>query len=111
MTVDAKVHRRRTIRRHILRMLRAAHVGNPDVGIEFAEICKAFTGGQTNYDREEIQAELIDLLDDGLIKSKPSPFDAMVRIYEISSRGRDFLDADCPWDRIDEFTGKQGFGI
>jgi len=55
MTIDAKVARRRAMRKYILQMLQAAHRGNPGIGVEHPEIVKAFAQGEVVYTEEQIE--------------------------------------------------------
>lgn len=104
--------RSRRVRERILHMLVAAHRGCPDVGIDHGEILKAFAGDRARYSPADVQAELIDLIDDGLITQHNAPWggDLPEKIYQVTSQGRDFQRAGFPWGRIDEYTGGQTLG-
>ncbi|MHC4984180.1 MAG: hypothetical protein ACYTF6_13560 [Planctomycetota bacterium] len=111
MTPDPAVLRKRAIRELILRLLRATFEGAPDIGVPYRQILEAFTGGRDTYTTIEIRAQLVDLVEDGLIEIMPAPAGGGLpspgKIYRVTSRGRDFADANYPWHRVDEFSGRQ----
>ena len=109
MPIDARVHRSRHIRKRVLLMLAAADEGCPGVGIAHGQILGAFANEANPYTAEEIGRELADLGGDGLIHSSADPYGGPLpeRIYDITSRGRDFVRAQFPWGGIDEFSGAQ----
>jgi len=100
----------RRIRQDILRTICNAFAANPDVGLLADQIYGAFATSAIQHDRGEIDAELVDMIDDGLLVVEDAPgFTGPMpkKIYRSTSRGRDFHRAGCPWGKIDEFTGGQ----
>jgi len=110
MTISAATARSRRIRQDILRTSCNAFAACPDVGLLADQIYEGFSTSQLQYGREEIDAELVDMIDDGLLTvGDADGFSGAMpkKIYRSTSRGRDFHRAGCPWDKIDEFTGAQ----
>jgi len=97
----------RIIRQRILTLLCNTFAANPDVGVLAEHVYALFADGRVPYGPHAINAELVDLLDDGLIEvyNAPTLGHLPSKAYKPTSKGRDFARAGCPWDRIDEYTG------
>lgn len=106
--MNPAVVRSRAIREAILRLLNNVFMGCPDVGCLASHIYEGFTTGRVRYTQTEIDAELADLVDDRLISVENAPGVEAIpdKLYKATSRGRDFVRARFPWDRVDEYTGK-----
>ena len=110
MTISAATAQSRSIRETILRILFNTYSANPSVGLLADHLYIGFSSSQFQYAKNEINVELGDLMEDGLVVVEdaqgtvgPLP----LKCYKTTSRGRDFFKANCPWERIDEFTGGQ----
>jgi len=102
--------RSRSIRETILRILANAYGANPTVCILADHLYRGFSASVLQFGRAEIDCELVDLIEDGLIAGQDAPGGVgpvAAKCYKTTSRGRDFFRAGCPWDKIDEFTGGQ----
>ena len=105
MTADPSVIRSRGIRERILRLLAAQYAGNPEAGVPHGQIVEGFSTGRVSYTAAEIQGEVLDLEECGLVRILPGE-DQPERTYQITKNGRDFVKAKFPWGRIDEYTGQ-----
>ena len=107
--MDRNVLRSRLIRECILKLLARVFRASPDVAVEWRQIMDGFMTSRLRYDRSDVEPELADLVEDGLIERVDVPGDdgGPVAAYRITSRGRDFVRAHFPWARIDEFSGDQ----
>ena len=106
----ARIIRSRTIREALLRTLNAAYHGSPDVHVPAEQIYTGFARSRVPYAREEIDAEIVDLIDRGMIDSTPlthSIGPMPERGFRITARGRDFCRAGFPWMKLDEYTGDE----
>jgi len=99
--------RSRFAREMILRLLSAADGAGIGLGMTWSQIRSGFTRRRTEFSDAGIRRELNDLVDDNLIERRWDD-DMGCDMFRIVSRGREFLRANCPWERIDEFTGRQG---
>lgn len=107
--MDLSVQRSRTIRECILKLLFGMFRANPDLAVEARHIYEGFATSRLQYSREDIDPELVDLIEDGLVQviDLPGMTTPPEKGYRLTSRGRDFVRARFPWGRIDEFTGDQ----
>lgn len=108
--MDAATLRSRTVRECILRLLYNCFRANADIGVMAAHIFEGFSTGQVQYTQSEIESELADLIADELITIENAPGVGVIaeKIYKTTSRGRDFVRANFPWGRVDEYTGEDG---
>ena len=99
--------RSRVIRQTILRILFNTFKAAPDVSVLADHIHQAFGDGMTAYAPEELDGEIVDLISDGLIEVSDAPHVGTVasKAYRITSRGRDFYRSNCPWAKVDDFSG------
>ena len=100
MTRD-DIDRSRNIRSQILRDLSSAVRGGVAFGMQFEQFRKGLA--RSGVTAGELRQELADLAGDGLVAEKFDP--DLGNLYRITSRGQDFLRADMPWEKIDEFSG------
>ncbi len=106
-----EVLRSRTIREAILHALHGAFLGDLaiHVGVPRERILALFNDSKVDYAPEQIDVELLDMIEDGLIEQVP--YDGVEALpdtsYRITSRGRDFVRGKFPWHRVDEYTGGQ----
>jgi len=109
MALSHAVLRSRSIREVILHVLHNCGAASPDIAVLARHIYDAFSDGRVPYGREEIDAEIADLIEDGMIgvHDVPDVGPMPMKGYKIKSRGRDFFRAGCPWAKIDEFTGAE----
>lgn len=107
--MDATVQRSRTIRECILKLLSRMFQANPDLAVEARHIYEGFATSRLQYGREDIDPELLDLIEDGLVHvgDLPGMTTPPEKGYRLTSRGRDFVRARFPWAKIDEFTGDE----
>lgn len=111
MAVSPQVLRSRRIRERILHVLVAAHKGLPGAKVEHAQILAAFANDRARFTQEEIEVQLFDLVEDGLLDQENASWGTPPeKLYGTTSQGRDFHLAAFPWDRIDEYTGGQKLG-
>lgn len=103
------VIRRRGVREAILRWAYNVYQANPDVCLTSDQIYSGFSTGQVTYTTAEIDGELVGLVNDGMLTWQQIPNMGQMpsKGYKITNRGVDFRLANCPWDQIDRFTGKQ----
>ena len=104
-----KVSKKRGIRLRILTMACDMFAGNPDACLLADHLYLMFSAGRTPISQEEIDAQVVDLIEDGMITVEDAPGVSQVagKCYRSTLRGRNFFDAGCPWEKIDEFTGGQ----
>jgi len=110
MTISEATNRSREIRKTILRLLYNAYQANPDIGLLADHVYSGFSTSVFQYERREIDCELVDMIEDGLLVVEDAPGEIgpmPKKCYRATSRGRDFHKAGCPWEKIDEFTGGQ----
>jgi len=107
MTLSRQTVRSRSVREMVLRLSYNTFLGNPDIVLAFHHVYEAFRTGVVSYTSEEIQAEVADLAEDGLVAvaELPTVGEMPEKGVKSTSKGRDFFKAGCPWDRVDEFTG------
>jgi len=103
--VDESVLASRLLRGRVLGLLAAASRGGNAYGMTAEQVQGAFSVRREPVREPELRDGLLDLADRGLLEKK---WDEQIRddFYSITSRGRDFVRANYPWDRIDEFTGR-----
>ncbi len=102
-----KIAKKRAIRLRILTLVCNMFSGNPDAALLAGHLYQAFSAGRTPISQEEIDSQIVDLIEDGMIAVEDAEGVASVtgKCYRSTSRGRNFFDAGCPWEKIDEFTG------
>ncbi len=102
------IARSRFIRGIIVDVLWVADGAGNAFGLSFQQIYRGFANSRVDVAESDLRRELNDLVDDKLLKRK---WDETLNchMYAITSRGREFKKAGCPWERIDEFTGKQAY--
>jgi len=102
MTLPPELRRSRHIRRQILTMLIETYRAVPGLAIAVEELLDTVArgGGPLGFATAEVRAELLDLAHDDLVEID------QLRV-RITTTGRDFLRAGCPWEQVDEFTGGQ----
>ena len=88
----------------VLRLLSAADGSGIGLGMTWDQIQTGFARRRTEAPESELRRELNDLVDDGLIATKWDE-DFRCDMFRIGSRGREFVKAQFPWEKIDEFTG------
>jgi len=106
MSHGGDVDTRRFAREVIIDLLWGAAGGPRGAGFTLAHICAGFLRSQSRVEEPDVRRALRDLESDGLIDRKWDP-DLGDDFYTLASRGMDFRTARYPWDRLDEFTGKQ----
>ena len=105
--MPANVERSRFVRGMIIDLLVITdRVGN-SFGLSGDQIRGGFMKSQVAIQDSEIRSELNDLAGDGIIE-KQWDADLGEDYYKITSDGRDFKRAGCPWHEVDRFTGKVG---
>ena len=106
--ITAAILRSRIIREAILKIAYNTHQAAPGVAVLARHLYAAFSTGKVQYEKAEIDAEISDLIDDGLLAVEDlggvgvGPAE---KGYQSTSKGRDFYRAGYPWGRIDEYTG------
>ena len=96
-----QIIRSRAIRGRILGILTTLHSAVPGMAMPVDQlIAESAKTSPFVMDDSELQAELIDLADHKLIDH-----DGPQQLVKITSPGRDFCRAGCPWDAVDTFTG------
>lgn len=103
-----EILRARSIRERLLSVLVNMYEANPSACLLRDHVVRPFTGGGVQFAWGEIEAEIVDMQRDGLLEIRAaSGYDAPApQCYCITSKGRDFYRAGCPWDRVDEFSGQ-----
>jgi len=109
-TDDVLTHRR--WRKAILLLLdRDRRAGGfPGIAVVWDEIYHAVGTGRVKPGPERIRRALDDLIDNRLVEAIPHSIRPNVECYRITGRGADFIRADFPWRKIDDFSGEQRFG-
>jgi len=110
--VEPQVLRSRTIREALLKLLMRMFQADPELAVAGEDLYQGFSTSRLQYDRAEVDGELINLMDEGLVEVVDLPaifgFERLpAKHYRITSRGRDFVRARFPWGKIDEFSGDQ----
>ena len=102
------VVRSRSIREIVLRQLNSIYA-YPNLGLTYETILVGFSTGVVRYTVDEIEGELVSLIQDGLIVQFNAPGGEPLpeKLYRIIKNGHDFVLANFPWMRVDEYTGKQ----
>jgi len=106
--ITPAVLRSRSIRELILKIGYNTHQAAPGVAVLARHVYAAFSTGRVQYEKAEIDVEISDLIDDGLLAVEDLPgvgVGPAEKGYQATSKGRDFYRAGYPWGRIDEFTG------
>ncbi len=106
--MNSEVTRSRFVRGIVLDALWAADGAGMGAGFTFGQLRSGFAVSRVELGAAELTREMNDLLDDGMVKREWDE-DLGCNMYAMDTRGRDFKRAGCPWDRIDEFSGKQTF--
>jgi hypothetical protein len=103
--MSAQDLRRRLIQEMILKDLAIRFEVLPGVAILWREILYGFSTAIIPYTEDEIRTALADLVERGLILSSQREGAGILPAtgFEITPRGRDFLSAGCPWNRLLEF--------
>ena len=103
--MSAEIARSRFIRGIVLDLLWTADGAGSRFGFTFEQLARGFGASRVEVAIAELRRELNDLAADQLVRQDWDD-DLRCDHYTIGPRGRDFKRAGCPWDRIDEFTGK-----
>ena len=103
----ADIARSRIIRERILRMLSRVDRAAIDAGLTTPQVLSGFRASQADASAEDVRGELNDLVNDRLVK-RDWDGDLEVHMFRIDTRGREFVKAEFPWSKIDEFTGRKG---
>ena len=98
------IARSRWVREIVLRMLVAVDGAGMGLGLTWPQVRAGFSRRQQEAPDSELRRALNDLVDDALIVRQWDG-DLCQDMFRIASRGRDFVAAGLPWDKIDEFTG------
>jgi len=100
--------RSRAIKELVLRVCYSTYAVAPDLVVPASQIYDGFSGARTPYYRSDIDPELADLVGDGLVEVVAIPgLDGLPeKGYKLTVRGRRFVQAHCPWGKIDEFTAE-----
>ena len=105
MGID-EIHQSRTVRLVILQSLAIISGTSNATGLSIVQLHRSFYRSGQDVPIGEIRRELDDLVGDGLIRRDRSEvLDGF--FYAITSAGRDFVRADFPWEKIDEYTGRK----
>lgn len=109
--ISPQVIRSRNIRAVILRLLASVFEACPDVATTIQQVYAGFSSGKMPIDRGEIDSELIVMLqDDWILETTVKTFGPMPeKAFLLTRRGRDFLLAEMPWMKVDEYSGDQRF--
>lgn len=99
----------RVMRETILRVLYNTFAAAPGVCVLLSHLHQAFSTSTVPPLPEEVNGQIVDLVEDGLIVAAEAPGVSSIpqKCYSLTSKGRDFYRARCPWDKLDEFTGGQ----
>jgi len=100
------VARSRWIREIILRLLYAVDGAGMRLGMTWSQVKAGFFRRQHEASDAELRRALNDMVDDELIVREWDE-DLRCDMFKMASRGRNFVEADYPWGRIDEFTGNR----
>lgn len=94
----------RWIRELILRLLSGADGAGIGLGMTWTQIRVSFNSQRREISESDLRRELNDLVDDRMIAKQ---WDEQMHgdMFRMASRGREFVKAEFPWERIDEFTG------
>ena len=87
-----------------MRLLNAADGSGFGFGLTWSQIRNGFARQTVQITDSELRRALNDMVDDALIVRQWDG-DLCQDMFRIASRGRDFVAAGLPWDKIDEFTG------
>ena len=104
--MKAEIQRSRMIREAILQALSIVDGAGSSFGLTFEQLHLGFSRSRLEVKASELHREMNDLVDDQLICKR---WDEELEGWEfrLTSRGRDFKKAGCPWEKIDEYTGGQ----
>jgi len=109
--VEPQVLRSRTIRECILKLLLRMFQAAPELAVAADHVYEGFSTSRLQYTRDDIDPELMDLIESGLVEAIDLPGPGAPGLpakgYRITSAGRDFVRARFPWGKIDEFSGDQ----
>ncbi len=105
MGID-EIHQSRTVRLVILQSLAILSGTSNATGLSQSQLHRSFYHNGQDVPIGEVRQELDDLVGDGLIRRERSEV-LEGFYYKITSAGRDFVRADFPWEKIDEYTGRK----
>ncbi len=95
----------RHVRMVLLDALWNAAGAGTGLGFTWLQLKGAFRS-QLEISESDLRRELNDLVNDDLVVREDDEV-LNEKIYRITSRGSDFKKCGCPWERVDEFTGKR----
>ena len=91
-----------TIRESILRNVNRTNLALPGVVVAPRHLYEGFTNCQVPIPREDVNVELAWLVGERLLATGKLVGGGVG--YVITNRGRNFVDAEFPWDKLDEFA-------
>lgn len=107
--LDPRVQRYRDVRRDVLRHLVNIGSVSPHIALRERDIVDGvLQSTYCDWDEAELRSALEGLLAEHLIeRTEVDDGRHMRAAYKATRRGHDFWLANCPWERIDAFTGDQ----
>ena len=107
--MEPQILRSRTIRECILKLLLRMFQAALELAVAADHVYEGFSSSRLQYTRDDIDPELIDLIESGLVEAIDLPATGTMpaKGYRITSAGRDFVRARFPWGRVDEYSGNQ----
>jgi DNA-binding PadR family transcriptional regulator len=108
--MDKKTQKRRVIQQTILQTLSTVWEAQPGLGMLQRQIVRGFAICSVPPSESDVTSALGDLVERGLVACEDSvdPDAPLDKTFVITPAGRDFYGHDCPWNRIDFFSGSGG---